>query len=149
MKGEIEEIFLILRRIKGDINKNVVKEILIHRGRFNSFGGSQLDIARQIRDSVNNFNAMVNEAVIEITEELSGKKKEALLNDEWFRETQLATILNVSRGTITFWKGKHYFPNHRDDGKHILIPKTDVDALIKFKGKYRENWERFCKSKSL
>ena len=149
MKGEIEEIFLILRRIKGDINKNVVKEILIHRGRFNSFGGSQLDIARQIRDSVNNFNAMVNEAVIEITEELSGKKKEALLNDEWFRETQLVTILNVSRGTITFWKGKHYFPNHRDDGKHILIPKTDVDALIKFKGKYRENWERFCKSKSL
>lgn len=149
MKGQIEGIFLTLRRIRDDLNKKDVKEVLIHRGKFASFGGSQLDIARQLRDCVNKFNAFVNEAVLEITEELSGKEKEALLNDEWFRETQLATILNVSRSTITFWKGKHYFPNHKDDGKHILIPKTDVDALIKFKGKYRENWERFCKSKSI
>lgn len=149
MKGEIEEIFLILRRYKDQLNKNVIKEILIHRGRFNSFGGTEIDIAKQIRNSVNQLNGFVNEAVLEITEELSGKKKEALLNDEWFKESQLATILNVARGTVTFWKEKQYFPNHKNDGKSILIPKSDVDALIKFKEKYRENWERFCKAKSI
>ena len=141
MKGVLENVFLTFEKYENQWVQKEIKEALLHRINNNNRGLSQIDMISHFRDSISDFNVLVHEASVELTNELKGKSRELLLKDKWYREVQLSSIFRVTRGAVTNWKDSGYFPNFKQEGGKVLIPKTDIDEFVKVKKKYKEYWE--------
>jgi len=101
--------------------------------------GSALAQMKIMRDNANYFNNLLNEVLIDITQEYLDSEKEP---DEYIRSYVLAKRLNVSKGTVTNWIKKGYINNVKREGRKIDIPITEVEKFIRYFPKYRPFWEQ-------
>jgi len=126
-KAELANLLKNFLRLKTEKSTNLFSD------------GSALAQLKIIRDNANYFNNLLNEVLIDISQEYLASNKEP---SEYIRSHVLAKRLNVSKGTVTNWIKRGYIENVKREGRRIDIPITEVEKFIRYFPKYRPFWDR-------